>query len=163
MWHSFYFYLTMCIESDRTSERDLFGVKSLLRQPITPTMTNIYINFVIFLKHENFLKYEKILNCHGNVEMLTYNWLRMKISINHLNLFLRLLRVRRPSLGKYKWALSMSYPHFVSRLSPLHSTHNLYPLFWWPIIPTTHYSDSPFFRQPIIPTAHYSDNDKYLH
>ena len=69
-------------ESDRTSERDLFGVKSLLRQPITPTMTNIYINFVIFLKHENFLKYEKILNCHGNVEMLTYNWLRMKISIN---------------------------------------------------------------------------------
>jgi hypothetical protein len=52
-------------------------------------MTNIYINFVIFLKpgpgpikHENFFKYEKILNCHGNVEMLTYNWLRMKISIN---------------------------------------------------------------------------------
>jgi hypothetical protein len=52
-------------------------------------MTNIYINFVIFLKtwpgaikHENLLTYEKILNCHGNVEMLTYNWLRMKISIN---------------------------------------------------------------------------------
>jgi hypothetical protein len=34
------------------------------------------------IKHENFLKYEKILNCHGNVEMPTYNWLRMKISIN---------------------------------------------------------------------------------
>jgi hypothetical protein len=60
----------------------------LFRQPITPTMTNIYINFVIFLKsgpgaikHENLLKYEKILNCHGNVEMLIYNWLRMKICI----------------------------------------------------------------------------------
>jgi hypothetical protein len=63
-----------------------FSDNPLFRQPITPTMTNIYINFVIFLKpgpgaikHENFLKYEKILNCHGNVEMLTYNWLRMKI------------------------------------------------------------------------------------
>jgi hypothetical protein len=48
------------------------GVKSLFRPPISPTMTNIYINFVILLKpgpgaikHENFLKYEKILNCHG--------------------------------------------------------------------------------------------------
>jgi hypothetical protein len=66
-----------------------FSDNPLFRQPITPTMTNIYINFVIFLKsgpgaikHENFLKYEKILNCHGNVEMLTYNWLRMTISIN---------------------------------------------------------------------------------
>jgi hypothetical protein len=66
-----------------------FSDNPLFRQSITPTMTNIYINFVIFLKpcpgaikHENFLKYEKILNCHGNVEMLTYNWLRMKISIN---------------------------------------------------------------------------------
>ena len=66
-----------------------FSDNRLFRQPITPTMTNIYINFVIFLKpgpsaikHENFLKYEKNLNCHGNVEMLTYNWLRMKISIN---------------------------------------------------------------------------------
>jgi hypothetical protein len=65
------------------------GVKSLFRPPISPTMTNIYINFVILLKpgpgaikHENFLKYEKILNCHGNVEMPTYNWPRMKISIN---------------------------------------------------------------------------------
>jgi hypothetical protein len=37
------------------------------------------------------------------------------------------LIIRRPSLGKYKWALSMSYPHFVSRLSPLHSTQNVYP------------------------------------
>jgi hypothetical protein len=34
------------------------------------------------IKHENLLKYEKILNCYGDVEMLTYNWLRMKISIN---------------------------------------------------------------------------------
>ena len=66
-----------------------FSDNPLFRQPITPTMTNIYINFVIFLKsgpgaikHENFLKYERILNCHGNVEMLIYNWLRMKISIN---------------------------------------------------------------------------------
>jgi hypothetical protein len=52
-------------------------------------MMNIYeestLNFWICpsaIKHENFLKYEKNLNCHGNVEMLTYNWLRMKISIN---------------------------------------------------------------------------------
>jgi hypothetical protein len=66
-----------------------FSDNPLFRHPITPTMTNIYINFVIFLKpgpgaikHENLLKYEKILNCYGDVEMLTYNWLRMKISIN---------------------------------------------------------------------------------
>jgi hypothetical protein len=100
------------------------GVKSLFRQPISPTA---------HYSDSPFLRQPITPTAHFSDNPL----FRHPITPTMTNIYINFVIFLKPGPGaikhenllKYEKILncSMSYPHFVFRLSPLHGTQNVYP------------------------------------
>jgi hypothetical protein len=120
-----------------------FSDNPLFRQPFTPTMTNIYINFVIFLN-----KWSNEFDIDEIEWGITFSESFSLSKNNKLSCFQYELIHRVLALNPYLFKCKITETELYSFCNEAKE----------PIITTVHFSDNPLLRQPISPTTHYSDS-----